>query len=259
MSTAGVQTALTPMVKLKAVLKQLTFNSKEIINDITRRAATLKGAETQVTSVIANHMLSTEPRYMLSCLYVIDSILKNVGGLYIPLFAEEMPDIYRHSYPRVIPIEKEKFKKVLRIWRENPLPPHIKADPSYKIKPTSIFPEEVLQELEAIVTAVDNKKPIPPPESFAFRSNSDYTTDVSNQEPVKKKQHVDPSSNPITSNSTYTPTNTNNTPINDINVSFLFSFSINNIGFILNVNHSFSCYTNNYTNVFFFSFLLYFT
>ena len=78
--------------------------SQQIVDVILRKIPVLHSS---YIYDIANFLLSSlislksEPQFALPTLYLIDSILKNVGGVYIQLFAEKIVDAFVAVYNSV--------------------------------------------------------------------------------------------------------------------------------------------------------------
>ena len=72
------------------LLDALTCNSKEIINNLTKIAGENIANASGIASTIEHRLLTTEPMRKLPYLYLLDSIVKNIGGVYIQRFARNL-------------------------------------------------------------------------------------------------------------------------------------------------------------------------
>ena len=77
-----------------SLLKGLTFNSKEKINQLSQIAENNSIYADIIADVIYKHLKETIPGQKLPMLYLIDSIIKNVGGIYKRLFEEYIVEIF---------------------------------------------------------------------------------------------------------------------------------------------------------------------
>ncbi|KAJ1739093.1 mRNA 3' end processing factor [Coemansia sp. RSA 520] len=64
-------------------LGKLTFNSKPIINSLSKKAEENVDDAESVLRAIEDHLRFTVPKYKLPAFYLLDSIAKNVGGMYV--------------------------------------------------------------------------------------------------------------------------------------------------------------------------------
>ena len=79
-------------------LEELTFNSKPIINSLTMIAEELIDSCPAIVSVIERKILSAGSDKKLPLMYLLDSICKNVKGVYISQFALSLPALVGSTY-----------------------------------------------------------------------------------------------------------------------------------------------------------------
>ncbi|KAG0316920.1 hypothetical protein BGZ97_006164 [Linnemannia gamsii] len=124
-------------------LASLTFNSKPIITSLTIAA----GENTSVSKVIVQTIeerLRTAPvSQKLPTLYLIDSIIKNVGGPYLNQFARTIVTLFLDAYAVVDPPAKASFEKVLGTW------------PNWT---SQLFPKELIVKIEQGVRSMRQQK-----------------------------------------------------------------------------------------------------
>ncbi|KAJ2059429.1 mRNA 3' end processing factor, partial [Coemansia sp. S155-1] len=75
-------------------LSKLTFNSKPIINDLSKRATADIGDAETILKAIEDHLRFSVPDLKLPAFYLLDSIIKNVGGMYVDLLYGRLERIF---------------------------------------------------------------------------------------------------------------------------------------------------------------------
>ncbi len=60
------------------------------------------------------------PKIKLPVFYLLDSILKNCGGVYLKEFAKLILSIFKNTYEKLPKEEKGKLEKVLETWKQPP-------------------------------------------------------------------------------------------------------------------------------------------
>ncbi|KAJ2005516.1 mRNA 3' end processing factor, partial [Coemansia thaxteri] len=118
-------------------LSKLTFNSKPIINDLSKRAtASMSEAET-ILKAIEDHLRFSVPNMKLPAFYLLDSIVKNVGGMYVDLLHGRLDRIFVDVWKSVDEEVKGKMERTMRTWRHG-----------FEGGPRNLFPEFVLRKIE---------------------------------------------------------------------------------------------------------------
>jgi hypothetical protein len=92
------------MMDFEVMLSHLTdFPDKKIIFDITQYAEIniLNGG--QIANIIIGRIVSpaTNLTYKLPTFYLIDSIMKHVGGPYAALFSRHLGEVFARAYDEV--------------------------------------------------------------------------------------------------------------------------------------------------------------
>jgi len=97
-------------------LSQLTFNSKEIINALTRIAEENKHVSPAIAFVLESRILNAEPDKKLPLVYLLDSILKNVKNPYLDLFAVRVPKLMPRVYASCTTDVRARLRKLVSTW-----------------------------------------------------------------------------------------------------------------------------------------------
>ncbi|KAI8379571.1 uncharacterized protein BYT42DRAFT_636000 [Radiomyces spectabilis] len=100
-----------------AALSELTFNSKPIITNLTILAQENQHAASVIVREIEQQIRNNAPGQKLPILYLIDSICKNVGGVYISHFARNIVSIYLDAYTLTDRTTRMSFERMLQTWK----------------------------------------------------------------------------------------------------------------------------------------------
>ena len=104
-------------------LSQLTFNSKEVITSLTRIAGENLQAAQAISTVIEQRCFHAPPSAKLPFLYLIDSIVKNIGASYISCFSVNLFHTFTSSYTVVPPQVRMSMHRLINTW-----PPYFGMD-----------------------------------------------------------------------------------------------------------------------------------
>ncbi|XP_055372303.1 uncharacterized protein LOC129606180 [Condylostylus longicornis] len=122
-------------------LADLNVNSKPLINMLTILAEeNIEHAEV-IVKVVEQHIAKVNPDIKLPVLYLIDSIVKNVGGQYIQLFSQCIVNIFVGVFDKVKENVREKMYTLRQTWVE-------------------VFPPQKLYTLDVKVKCIDQNWPI---------------------------------------------------------------------------------------------------
>lgn len=97
-------------------LSQLTFNSKEIINNLTKIAGENIKSANGLSFVIERRILDALPNGKLPYLYLLDSIVKNIGDVYVHKFSRNLYNVFRAVYSSAAPQTKSSLHRLLNTW-----------------------------------------------------------------------------------------------------------------------------------------------
>ncbi|KAK9808534.1 hypothetical protein WJX73_005583 [Symbiochloris irregularis] len=96
-------------------LKELTFNSKPIINNLTMLAEEHRNIAPSIAAAIEHHLSSCPPASKLPVLYLLDSIAKNVREPFVSAFARNLPEVFSQIWT-ALPQAHPQLLKLLNTW-----------------------------------------------------------------------------------------------------------------------------------------------
>lgn len=112
----------------RQALAELTQPAKPVINSLTITADKNKQHASAIVQALESQLSNVRPHLKLPLVYLMDSILKNVGGIYIEQFSTNLVQTFMTTYDCCDPAVREKLLRVLGTW-------------------PSVFPAEILQEI----------------------------------------------------------------------------------------------------------------
>lgn len=107
----------------KSVLRQLTFNSKPIISELTDLAKRDISIAPLIVEAIENQLKNVPSHQKLPLMYLMDSICKNIGGIYLSLFSMNLTKIFGQTYNLVDSDTQMKLKRLVNTWKDYPKGP----------------------------------------------------------------------------------------------------------------------------------------
>ncbi|KAK9497364.1 hypothetical protein O3M35_004697 [Rhynocoris fuscipes] len=122
-------------------LADLTINSKPLINMLTMLAEDYLHHAYIIVKVVENHILKVRSEVKLPVLYLIDSIVKNVGKDYLHFFTQNIVTIFCSVFEKVDERVRSQMFKLRLTWND-------------------IFPQNKLLALDVRVNAIDPAWPI---------------------------------------------------------------------------------------------------
>ncbi|KAK7143529.1 hypothetical protein R3I93_014633 [Phoxinus phoxinus] len=139
-------------------LEDLTFNSKPHINMLTILAEENIQFAKDIVAIIEAQIAKAAPGEKLPVLYLVDSIVKNVGGDYLEVFAKNLVNSFICVFEKVDEVTRKSLFKLRSTWDE-------------------IFPLKKLYALDVRVNSVDPAwpiKPLPPNVNASIHVNPKF-------------------------------------------------------------------------------------
>ncbi|XP_045478783.1 uncharacterized protein LOC123683864 isoform X2 [Harmonia axyridis] len=99
-------------------LADLTFNSKPLINMLTMLADENVGHAAEIVDVVEDHLAKVKTDVKLPVLYLIDCIVKNVGGPYNELFSRNIVSTFCNVFRVVDEKTRAEMFKLRQTWNE---------------------------------------------------------------------------------------------------------------------------------------------
>ncbi|KAG7305107.1 hypothetical protein JYU34_010576 [Plutella xylostella] len=122
-------------------LSDLTVNSKPLINMLTILAEENIEHAGVIVETVEKHLEKVHPDIKLPILYLVDSIIKNVGGAYTSKFSEKIVNMFTRTFKQVDEKTRSQMFKLRETWHD-------------------VFPATKLYQLDVKVNLIDPAWPI---------------------------------------------------------------------------------------------------
>ncbi|KAJ5216778.1 mRNA cleavage factor complex component Pcf11 [Penicillium chermesinum] len=123
----------------KSSLEDLTTNDRFQISNLTVIAKENTEHAMAISRVLEKHIRSTGPLQKLPALYVVDSIVKNIGTPYTLFLGRNMYQTFMDAYTLSDAQTRRKLDEMLKTWKE-PVPGSLDTRP--------VFPPEITRNIE---------------------------------------------------------------------------------------------------------------
>ncbi|KNE64920.1 hypothetical protein AMAG_10587 [Allomyces macrogynus ATCC 38327] len=156
-----------------AALHALTDTALPTIRHLTMLAgdALAAGTAPAIVAALVERALAAAPAHKLPVVYLMDSVMKNIGNAYPHLLAPSLPQVFADAFIHADEPTRHRLIKVLYMWRH----------------PQPIVPTQVLDQIDAFVRSV----PKPPHVVLAESLTADLNTLISTRKAMQAVHPLD--------------------------------------------------------------------
>ncbi|KAK4990737.1 mRNA 3' end processing factor [Elasticomyces elasticus] len=176
-------------------LQDLQINNRYEISNLTIIAKENAEHAPALSRVLQHHIKTTAPSRKLPALYVLDSIVKNVGSPYTLYLGQNLYQIFMDAYVLVDPTTRKSMEAMLKTWKE-PVPGSMDPAPVFKPDFTKPIENALIRARTAAIQQQQSARaqnppiPLPPrPSSATYRDSPTQQHGISRyaQPPVPQR------------------------------------------------------------------------
>ncbi|KAF3053719.1 hypothetical protein E8E11_011693 [Didymella keratinophila] len=156
-------------------LQDLRMNSRPEISNLTLIAKENTEYAQAISTELENHIRTTRPEWKLPSLYVLDSIVKNVGTPYTVYLGRNLYRTFMDAYLVVDQATRKAMEGLLRTWKQ-PVPESMDTRPVFPANVTADI-ENAVNKIRSVAAQTQPPRPMHalpprPPSNVAWRDTS---------------------------------------------------------------------------------------
>ncbi|KAF9634183.1 RNA polymerase II large subunit CTD [Lasiodiplodia theobromae] len=141
-------------------LNDLKFNSRPEISNLTIIAKENTEHAQAISRELEEHIKTTRPEYKLPALYVLDSIVKNVGTPYTVYLGRNLYNTFVNTYTLVDNPTRKALEGLLRTWKQ-PVPESMDTRPVFPVDITRAI-DNMLLKYKTVIAQQQQNQPRAP-------------------------------------------------------------------------------------------------
>ncbi|KAK7182979.1 hypothetical protein DPSP01_010296 [Paraphaeosphaeria sporulosa] len=142
----------------KDALQDLKVNSRPEISNLTLIAKENTEHAQAISTVLENHIRTARPEWRLPSLYVLDSIVKNIGTPYTVYLGRGLYKTFMEAYSKVDQPTRKAMEGLLRTWKQ-PVPESMDSRPVFPLEMTSDI-ENALNKMRSVQAQMQSQRQV---------------------------------------------------------------------------------------------------